>query len=231
MNFKKTALSIALALAVIAPTAVYATSTKNDAPNSNTNLTEKKEQLKTTKEEKANTKEDKIQQKQEKLQARIARHEKVFQKADVIVPGTLAKGMAALNERVGLRTQIRDLKKEKIGTLVLPIKEKLKLEVAAIKAKLVKGEITKAEAEVQIQALQQVKKTEIQNVKEEFKKKYETQRAALQVKRETVRESYKNFTVAVKSKDAKTIEDTFNIYLQNLNELNIMLKGFINVIA
>lgn len=96
MNFKKNLLIITLALAVIAPTAVYATATNNVTPNGSISLSEKKEQLKISREE--------------KLQTRIERHEKTFQKADVIVAGTLEKGMAVLNERIALRAQISDIR-------------------------------------------------------------------------------------------------------------------------
>lgn len=86
-------------------------------------------------------------------------------------------------------------------------------------------------AKVELQALQQEKKTEIQNIKDEFKKQYETESAALKIKREAVSESYKNFILAVKSKEATKIESTFNIYLENSNELNLILKGLINSIT
>lgn len=231
MNFKKTILSITLAMAIIAPTVVYAQSLNNVTTDASITSSQKKAELKTSREEKITARNEKLQQKQEKLETRIARHEKIFKNADLIVPGTLDKGMAVLNQRIELRGQISDIRKAKRDAVILPIKEQLKADVDAIKQQLTKGEITKEVAKVKLQELQQEKKTKIQDIRDGFKKQYEAEKAALKVKRETVHESFKNFATAVKSKDATTIENTFNIYLQNANELNTMLKGLISKIT
>ena len=210
LNYKKIILSTTLAMAIIAPMAVYANPLNITLPIA---------------------KNEKVQQKQERLQERIEKYDRVLQKADELVPGTLEKGKAVLNERIELRTQIKDIRKEKVGAVILPLKEKLKAEVANIKQQLTSGEITKIEAKVKIEALHQENKTEIQNKKDEFKSQNETEREAIKVKREVVRESFKSFVIAVKSKDTATISGTFNLFLQSSKELNDMLKQLVSEIT
>lgn len=210
LTYKKIILSTTLLMAMISPIAVYANPQDSTPPIARN---------------------EKIQQKQEKLQEKIERYDRVLQKAEELVPGTLEKGKAVLNERIELRTQIQDIRKERIGAVILPLKEELKVQVAAIREQFTKGEITKAEVKVKIQALHQENKTEIQNIKDEFKSQNQTEREDIKVKREAVRESFKNFATAVKSKDTTTITDTFNIFLQSSKELNDMLKQLISEIT
>jgi predicted translin family RNA/ssDNA-binding protein len=210
LNYKKIVLSTTLAMAIMAPMAVYANPLKSNLPIERN---------------------EKAQQKQEKLQEKIERYDRVLQKAEELVPGTLEKGMAVLNERIELRTQIKDIRKEKIGAVILPLKEKLKAEVAAIKLQITSGELTKTEAKVKLEALQQENKTKIQNIKDELKSQNETEREAIKVKREVVRESFKNLVIAVKSKDAAIITDDFNSFLQSSKELNDMLKQLVSEIT
>ena len=210
LNYKKILLSTTLAMVIIAPMAVYANPLNSTSPIA---------------------KNEKVQQKQERLQEKIERYDRVLQKAEELVPGTIEKGKAVLNERIELRTKIKEIRKGKIAVVILPLKEELKVQVAAIKQQLTKGEVTKAEAKLKIQALQQEKKTEIQSIKDEFKSQNENERQSIIFKRETARESFKNFAAAVKSKDTATITDTFNTFFQSSKELNDMLRQLISDIT
>lgn len=251
LNYKKMILSTTLAMAILAPSAVFAGTLNNVTPKCDMKICKensvksnskmdcckecsmaadcKMECCKTDKDIKLN-KEEKLKGQKENLQAKIQMYDKVLQNAEKYVPGTTLKGDASASKTKELAKQIINIRKEKISAATLPLKNEFKTEVTAIELKAQKGEITKQEAKEQLIAKQQEKKIQVKSIKDQFKNENKTQKDAIKVKKDVVIESFKNFAISIESKDAKTIEKSFNIYIQNINELNTMLQQLINQI-
>ncbi|GEM_PF-2563757 len=235
LNYRKMILSTTLAIAIIAPTAVFAGPLNAVTPNCKMKVCEKDSAKSTCKMDmKQNTmcnKKDSMCNKKDKLAAKEETYDKIFQKAEKIVPGITAKGEVVLSQRKQLKNQINNIRKEKTQAAILPLKTEFKAQVIAIEQKVAKGEITDKQAENQLISMQQKKITEVKNIKNQFEKQNKTEKQAIEVKKEAVNKSFKNFTIAVKSKDPKTIKYTFNIYLQNSNDLNGMLSQLVSQIT
>jgi hypothetical protein len=242
LNYKKMILSTTLAMAIIAPTAVYAVPLNDVKPGSKMSACEKKcakdnckmEDKKMTKdckmaEESKTTEEHKIMQVQKyNKEENVDTYEQTLQKAENFVPGTTEKGETALNNRQELKNELSDIMKEKIEAAILPIKEEFKAEVTKIEDKAINGEITKKAAREQLMIIQHEKIVEAQDIKDKLVNENIDAVDAVKVKKEAVNESYNNFTLAIKSKNAKTIENTFDIYIQNSNELDSVLSQLVN---
>ena len=241
LNIKKLILSTTLAMAIIAPNAVYAGTLNNVTPKCDMKVSEKnsvtckcdtdccKDKKDCCKDKKDSMckKDEKTKQKHDKLEAKIKLYDKTLQSAEKYVPGTVAKGDVAANKTKELVKQIIDIRKEKIDVATLPLKSEYKAEVTAIEQKVAKGEITKQEAKVQLTAKQQEKVKEVKVIKDGFKNENKSVKDSIKIKKNEVIVSFKNFETSIKSKDAKVIENTFNIYLQNINELNNMLQQLV----
>ncbi|MCB2294076.1 hypothetical protein LGK95_11150 [Clostridium algoriphilum] len=247
LNYRKIILSTTLAMAIIAPTAVFAGPLKADTPNYKISVCEKectkstcKMDMKQNKDDskcckkddsKCCKKDDSMCNKKDELAAKLEIYNKTLKDAEKIVPGTTAKGEVVLKQSKQLKNQIKEIKKEKTQAAILPLKKEFKIQITAIELKVAKGEITDKNAKDQLLNAQQIKKTEVKNIKKQFESQNKPEKQAIKVKKDAVSESFKNFTIAVKSKNAKTIENTFNIYLQNLNKLNGMLSQLISHIT
>ena len=251
LNYRKMILSTTLAMAILAPSAVFAGTLKDVAPkcdmkvcmgnnvksdskmdcckDCSTAADCKMECCKTDKNLLTN-KEEKLKGQKENLEAKVQMYDKVLQKAEKYVPGTIQKGDASVNKTKELAKQIINIRKEKIDAATLPLKKEFKAQVVAIEIKATNGEITKQEAKQQLIAKQQEKKQQVKSIKDQFKNENKTQKDAIKVKKDVVIESFKNFAISIESKNAKTIEKSFNIYIQNINELNTMLQQLINQI-
>ncbi|MBU3158724.1 hypothetical protein KPL37_02905 [Clostridium frigoris] len=249
LNYKKMILSTTLAMAILAPSAVFAGTLNNVTPkcdmkvckensvktNSKMNCCKecsmaancKMECCKTDKKLLTN-KEEKQEGQKENLQAKIQMYDKALQNAEKYVPGATKKGYASVTKTKELAKQIINIRKEKINVDTLPLKNEFKTEVTAIELKAQKGKITKQEAKEQLIAKQQEKKLQVKSIKDQFKNENKTQKDDIKVKKDVVIRSFKNFVISIDSKDSKIIEKSFNIYIQNINELNTMLQQLIN---
>lgn len=235
LNYKKILLSTTLAMAILAPSAVYAGTLNDVTPKCDMKVCQKstvasnckmvccqnKKDLKCNKKEK-------LQQNKGNLAAKIQMYNKVLQNAEKFVPGTVKIGDASANKTKELVKQIISIRKEKTDASILPLKKEFKAQVTAIELQVTKGEITKQEAKVQLLAKQKEKIIQVRNIKNQFKNENKIEKDAINVKTKAVIESFKTFEASIKSKNAKTIENSFNIYIQNINELNIMLQQVVN---
>lgn len=251
LNYKNMILSTTLAIAILAPSAVFAGTLNNVPPKcdmkvcnensvkSNSKMdcckncsaaTDCKMECCKTDKKLMNNKEEKLKGQKENLQAKIEMYDKVLQNAEIYVPGATQKGDVSVNKTKELAKQIINIRKEKIDVATLPLKKEFKAEVTAIELKATNGEITKQEAKEELVAKQQVKRNQVKIIKDQFKNENKSQKDAIKVKKNVVIQSFKNFAISIESKDAKTIEKSFNIYIQNINELNTMLQQLINQI-
>jgi len=228
LNYKEMILSTTLAMAIIAPTAVYASPINAVTPNSKMKICEKDSVKSNCKMDMSKKKENLKCNKKDKLEVLAETYDETLQKSEKIVPGTASKGEAVLNQRKELKNQINDIGKEKTQASILPLKAEFKAQVAAIEQKLTKGLITDKEARDQLMSIQQVKIKQVKNIKDQFENKNKTERQAIKVNKEAVNESFKNFATAVKAKDAKTIKSTFNIYVQDSKNLNDVLSNLVS---
>lgn len=218
LNYKKIILSTTLAMAIIAPTAVYAQPLNNVKPDCKMRVCEKNDAENNCKMGNCEMKDQKITE-----DKKIDTYEQILQKAEEFVPGTAYKGEEAINNRNELKNEIEDIKTEKTETAILPLKAEFKAEVISIEDKATNGEITKKEARKQLMVVQHVKINEVQDIKDQSPNECKTEKNLIEVKKGEVSQSFENFAAAVKSKDTQTIEYTFSMYIQNSNELEEML--------
>lgn len=245
LNYKKMILSTTLAMALIAPTAVYASPLNAVKPDSKMSVCEKKcakdnkmNDKKMTRDckmdekckmnDKKMTKECKMtEEKKCNKEGKVDTYEQTLQKAEEFVPGTTEKGEVALKNRKELKNRVKDVRKEKIQAAISPLKEEFKAEVNTIEGQATNGEITKKAAREQLMIIQHEKIVEVQDIKDKFIIENKANIDDVKVKKASVNESYNDFVLAVKSKDAKTIENTFNIYIQNSNEFDDVLSQLV----
>jgi len=212
LNYKKTILSTTIAMAIIAPTAVYAQPINDVKPDCKMSVCEKSDA------------ENSGEMENYKIEDQATdTYEQTLQKAEEFVPGTMYKGEDAIDKRNELKNKIEDLKTEKIETAILPLKSEFKAEVTVIEDQASNGEITKIEARKQLMFIQHVKINEVQDIKDQCQNECKIQKDLIEVKKSDVSKSFENFEAAVKSKDVQTIEYTFSMYIQNSNELENML--------
>lgn len=238
LNYKKMILSTTLAMAIIAPTAVYAVPLNDVKPGKNMSACEKKfannnckmenkkmtKDCKMTQESKNSESNEVIQEQKYNKEGKIDTYEQTLQKAEVFVPGTIEKGETVLNKRKELKNKINDIRKEKIEDAILSIKKEFIDQVTTIEAQAANGEITKKAAREKLMIIQHEKIEEAQDIKDKFLIENKADVVAVKVKKEAVNKRYNDFTKAIKTKDSIEIQNTFNIYVENSKELDDVLS-------
>ena len=213
LNYKKMILSTTLAMAILAPSAVFAGTLNNVTPKCDMKVC-KEDSVKTNSKidcckecckvgnckmecckndkELLTNKEEKQDVQKENLQAKIQMYDKVLQNAEKYVPGTTQNGDASITKTKELAEQIINVRKEKINSATLPLKNEFKIQVNVIELKATKGEITKQEAKDQLVAEQQHKKNQVKIIKEQFKNENKPLKDNIKVKKNIAIESFKN---------------------------------------